>query len=174
MAKQELDQELVEGLKAAKSKRCYFALVVKGGADGALVVSKTKIPPAAIAAAKKKSGGSAVGQGMVRYEDGIYVFETAKDPPATMDRLVKTIAKRDAGMTINVNCRKGSDPELLAIDGEGNGQATTTEPQKTGVKTGFSAAEFNKARASWTAAKQKVHSDMEHLSAAIRDEVPDE
>ena len=120
MAKQELDQELVEGLKAAKSKRCYFALVVKGGADGALVVSKTKIPPAAIAAAKKKSGGSAVVQGMVRYEDGIYVFETAKDPPATMDRLVKTIAKRDAGMTINVNCRKGSDPELLAIDGEGN------------------------------------------------------
>ena len=57
---QEIDEELVTGLKAAKSKRMSFAVVLKGGSDGALIVSKQKIPPTAIAEAKKESGGSAV------------------------------------------------------------------------------------------------------------------
>src|SRR5258706_16222071 len=57
---EELDAELAAGLKQAKGKRMYFAVVVKGGTDGALIVSKQKIPPTAIAEAKKKCGGSAL------------------------------------------------------------------------------------------------------------------
>lgn len=134
----ELDKELVDGLKVAKTKRCYFALVLKGGTDGALLVSKTKIPAPAIAEAKKSSGGSAVVQGFVSYADGAYIFETAKDAPATAAQAVKAIAKRDAGLSIHADFRKGTDPELAGIDGDHAGQTTTAPTQTTpqaGVET---------------------------------------
>ncbi len=99
----ELDEELVGGLKAAKSKRAYFALVLKGSNDGALIVSKTKVAPTAITEAKKESGGSTIVKGFCKYEDGKYVFETAKDAPATAAQAVKIIAKRDAGLTVNAD-----------------------------------------------------------------------
>src|SRR5580704_11812654 len=105
----ELDKDLAAGLKAAKSKRCYFVLVLKGGTDGALLVSKTKIAAPAIAEAKKKSGGSAVVMGFVSYEDGIYIFETAKVPSATAVQAVKTIVKRDAEQSIKAEFRLSTD-----------------------------------------------------------------
>ena len=63
MAKQaELDEELVAGLKAAKSKRAYFALVLKGAPPtGPLIVAKTKVSPADIAAAKKSAAAASAG-----------------------------------------------------------------------------------------------------------------
>jgi hypothetical protein len=169
----ELDEELAAGLKAAKSKRCCFALVMKGGADGALLVTKTAVPPNDIAAAKKKSGGSAVLKGFCFYADGTYIFEISKLPPAPMARVIKTIAKRDAGMTINVDCRMSSDPELAAADAAS--AATATPAAKDVPATaGFSAADFNRSRASWDAAKKKIHGDMEKLNATIRLELPDD
>ena len=122
----ELDEELVGGLKAAKSKRAYFALVLKGSNDGALIVSKTKVAPTAITEAKKESGGSTIVKGFCKYEDGKYVFETANDAPATAAQAVKFIAKRDAGLTVNAEFRVSNDPELLA--GESNAPGTTTQP----------------------------------------------
>jgi hypothetical protein len=133
----ELDKDLVDGLHAAKTKRCYFALVLKGGTDGALLVSKTKIPPTAIADAKKSSGGSAVLEGFVSFADGAYLFETAKIPPATATQTVKTIAKRDAGLAIHADFRMGTDPELAGVDGGHGAQVTPitgtaqTAPQMT-------------------------------------------
>ena len=104
MGKQaELDEELVVGLKAAKSKRCYFVLVLKGVTDGVLIVSKQKVPPVLITLAKKKSGGSAVIKGFCTYEDGKYVFETAKIPPRAAAQAVKTIVKRDAVAVFSLN-----------------------------------------------------------------------
>ncbi len=171
----ELDEELASGLKAAKSKRCYFALVMKGGADGALLVTKTAVPPNDIAAAKKKSGGSAVLKGFCFYEDGSYIFEISKVPPAPMARVIKTIAKRDAGMTINVECRMSSDPELASAEAYGAATAKPDAANPTGAaKPSFSAADFNRSRASWDAAKKKIHGDMEKLNSSIRVELPDD
>src|SRR4051812_45641329 len=122
---EELDEELVAGLKQAKSKRMYFAAVMKGGADGALLLSKTKVPPKDIAEAKKKCGGSAVIKGACFYEDGKYVFETAKEPPATLANALKIIARRDSGMTISPICRKGTGADL-ADDEAPDGEPTAT------------------------------------------------
>jgi hypothetical protein len=129
----ELDADLVAGLKQAKSKRMYFAMVVKGGADGALLVGKTKIPPKDIAEAKKKCGGSAVVKGAVFYEDGRYVFETAKEPAATLPNALKIIAKRDAGLSISPICRKGTSDDLADEDG-GDGEPTPSTSQKPVTK----------------------------------------
>ena len=85
--------------------------MLKGGTDGALLVSKTKITAPAIAEAKKSSGGSAVIQGFVSYVDGGYLFETAKKPPATAAQAVKTIANRDAGMPIHATFRMSDESE---------------------------------------------------------------
>ncbi len=130
----ELDKDLVDGLKATKSKRGYFALVLKGSNDGALIISKTKVPPGDIATAKKQSGGSAVVKGFCQYEDGKYVFETAKEAPATAAQAVKAIAKRDAGMAVNAEFRISTDPELLADEGDPiAATAAAAQPQQDGA-----------------------------------------
>ncbi|HEX3998464.1 MAG TPA: hypothetical protein VHX65_07940 [Pirellulales bacterium] len=133
----ELDKDLADGLKAAKSKRCYFALVLKGGTDGAMVVSKTKIPAPAIADAKKKSGGSSIVSGFVSYADGAFLFETAKLPPATAAAAAKTIVKRDAEMSIHAVFRISADPELTAEQGG----SPATPSQKPPTLDGRSPAE---------------------------------
>jgi hypothetical protein len=125
---QEIDKELAEGLKQAKAKRMYFAVVLKGAADGALMVSKKKIPPTAIAEAKKNCGGSTVISGACFGEDGKHVFEVAKEPPATLAMALKTIARRDSGLTISPVCRVGSGPEM---DEEGSGTETADAPVGT-------------------------------------------
>jgi hypothetical protein len=51
------DAELATALKQAKGKKMFFAFIPKGGSDGQLIVSKTKIPPKQIAEAKKHLDG---------------------------------------------------------------------------------------------------------------------
>ncbi len=136
----ELDKNLADGLKAAKSKRCYFALVLKGAADGALLVSKTKIAAPAIGEAKKKSGGSATVVGFVSYEDGLYVFDTAKPAAATAAQAVKIIVKRDAELSVHAEFRVSADPELATLgDGQtasGAGGAQTGQPTSSTAQKG--------------------------------------
>jgi hypothetical protein len=60
------------------------------------------------------------------YEEGTYVFETAKQAPATAAQAVKVIAKRDAGLAVKAKFRISSDPELVADEGD----APTTAPPK--------------------------------------------
>ena len=134
------DEDLAAGLKAAKSKRMHFVVVMKGSADGALILSKTKVPPADIAAAKKKSGGSSVIRGLCFGKDGEHVFETAKEPPATLARLLKTLAKRDANLVINAVCRVGNDPELAEADAAPASPPTPGAPAKAAATVAPSTA----------------------------------
>jgi hypothetical protein len=176
--KAELDEDLAGGLKQAKSRRMLFVLVMKGGADGALIVSKMKVPPAAIADAKKRCGGSSALKGACFVEDGKYVFELAKEPPATMPQAVKLIAKRDAGLTINAICRRGDSPDLIDESDQPAAQAATApQPQASpavqgasAAKKGFSPVEFAKWRLNWEAARKKVLGDMLALHKAISSE----
>lgn len=126
MPTQQLDEDLIKGLKEAKAKRVYFAVVLKGASDGALIVSKQKVQPGPINEAKKKCGGSVVLKGACLYEDGKYVFELGTEPPATLPNALKTIAKRDSGLTIQAICRKGTDADLL--DGDAAKDGTTATP----------------------------------------------
>jgi hypothetical protein len=170
----ELDTELVDGLKAAKSKRCYFVLVLKGGTDGALLVSKTKIAAPAIAEAKKKSGGSAVVIGFVSYEEGTYIFETAKLPSATAAQAVKTIAKRDTGLTTKAEFRVSTDPELATL---GDGHAAATKPGAAGQQASTKsttpgplpeAAKYAAALATWEHASAAALSAVDKLVSSLR------
>jgi hypothetical protein len=135
----ELDAELAAGLKAAKGKRMYFAVVLKGAADGALIVSKQKVPPGAIAEAKKKSGGSAVIKGACFGEEGKHIFEVAKEPPGTLANTLKILAKRDSGLTIHAECRVGSSPDL--VDEEDAKATSTAKPTTTTKPTGQQTAQ---------------------------------
>jgi hypothetical protein len=132
---EELDADLANGLKQAKGKRMYFAVVLKGGADGALIVGKQKVPPTAIAEAKKKCGGSAVIKGACFGEEGKHIFEVAKEPPATLANALKLIARRDSGLTIHPECRVGSDPDLKDEDETSGGQQPSTTAKQTPTTT---------------------------------------
>lgn len=167
----EMNEELVTGLKAAKSKRAYFALVLKGGKDGALIVSKTKVPPAAIADAKKESGGSAVVKGFCRFEDGVYLFETIKAVGPNVAQAVKLIAKRDAGITLRAEFRVKADPELLADEEEASSTPQVTPAKQTDAAATTDgadlSAEWKTKLAKWTPAIKNALSAKGLNAAAI-------
>lgn len=100
-----IDEDLLTKLHMAKTKELAFALVMKGGADGALLLERNKIPPVLINVAKKKTGGTAVLQGRCFFEDGKYIFAMEKIPPATAVAVVKKVVKRDSGLTIHAEFR---------------------------------------------------------------------
>ena len=112
-----LDQSLADNLKRATRAPAdhpyFFALVVKGGTDGQLIVSKGRVPEKQIAEAKKETGGSAVVKGVCFGEDGTLVFETPKLPAPAWTPLVKRLAKEGAGLALKAVFRQGRDPDQL-------------------------------------------------------------
>lgn len=171
------DKDLASALKAAKTKRMFFAMVAKGGSDGCLIVSKTKVPASQIAEAKKKSGGTAVIRGVVYGQDGQLVFETAGEAPATAEKLAKKLAKESAGMSINpvfqVN-ESLADEEGGEDEGaEGNETASGESGDQVASKPA-SVVAYTKARLSWNDATQAVYNDLDQLSSKLGDEFPDE
>jgi peptidoglycan hydrolase-like protein with peptidoglycan-binding domain len=113
------DANLAAALKQAKSKKMFFAFVGKG-TDGKLIVSRTKIAPKDLAAAKKETGGSMAVTGKC-FGDGSssLVFLVAKQPAATLAAALTKVAKRDAGMAISPDVQVTSDAD--ADDDEGPG-----------------------------------------------------
>ena len=96
------DAHLVVALKQAKSKKMFFAFIPKGS-DGKLIVSKTRISPKLIAEAKKEIGGSTPVMGLCFGDVKNLVFLVAKPVPRALAPLLRKVAKRETGMTINPN-----------------------------------------------------------------------
>lgn len=111
-----VDKVLNTALKRAKTARMFFAVVARGAAEGKLIVTKAKVKPTDIADAKKEAGGGRVYRGVCFGEDGRLVFELKKEPPATLEKLIKLTAKHQAGLMIKPICRVGAMDEDL---GEG-------------------------------------------------------
>jgi serine/threonine protein kinase len=97
MGNEKFDAFLVAALKDVKSHPMNFAFVGHSAKDGVLILSKTKIEPQKIDAAKKKFGGTAVHQGQCVHEAGKLVFELDKQPDATLATVLKEVIKRDTG-----------------------------------------------------------------------------
>ncbi len=131
----DIDSELAANVKIAKTKRMHFAFVAKGSSDGALVLAKSKVPPALITDAKKKSGGTQVFKGACFGEEGKLVFEMAKDPPATLATALKKVIQRDASVSIPCICRIGTDPDLADDAAATTPAATTPTPATSAAAT---------------------------------------
>src|SRR5215471_11301873 len=111
------DAELTAALKQAKSKKMFFAFIPKGGSDGQLIVSKTKIPAKQIADAKKQiGGGNAVTGKCFGGDNGAMVFQVAKAAPPALAAAVKRVAKRDAGLTIDPDFQLAGDADAEEQD----------------------------------------------------------
>src|SRR5439155_13904678 len=102
--------DLAAALKMAKSKKMFFAFLPKG-ADGTLIISKTKIPAKEIAEAKKELGSSMAVKGRCEGPVGDMTFYVAKEAPATWCKIIKTVAKRDAGLTVVAKFQVAADAE---------------------------------------------------------------
>lgn len=127
----DVDSELAVNVKAAKTKRMYFAFVAKGGSDGALVLSKSKVTPVLITDAKKKSGGTKVYQGACFGDGDKLVFEMAQDAPPTMEDTLKKVIHRETGISQHCVCRTGTNPDPGGDGGSVSNQTTTVPPKKT-------------------------------------------
>ncbi len=114
-----LDTELATGLKAAKTKPMFFALIAKG-TTGKLLVAKKKVPAPAIASAKKECGGGTVYQGKCHIdEDGALIFEVAAEPPGTLAATTKKIIKEEAGLSFKaVEFHVNASAEQEAEEGQ--------------------------------------------------------
>ena len=103
-----IDKLLAANLKKAKMARAekpyFYALVLKGGTTGKLLVERMKIKMGPIQAAKKAIGGSAVIIGVCYFDPKVkkLIFETVKRPVPTWNLLVKKLARDQAGLTIEV------------------------------------------------------------------------
>lgn len=104
---------------AKVEKPFQYALIAKGGSDGVLLISKKKISPQQIGVAKKKCSGKLVARGSVFGDDGRLVFQTPKPPAATLPKLVKLLAKREAQLAVKPEFRIAAgeqDDELEEAD----------------------------------------------------------
>ncbi len=115
-----LETELATALRAARTKRMFFALIAKG-LDGKLLVDKKKIPAKEIADAKKECGGSTIYRGRCLGEDNgtTLVFEVVQEPPGTLAATARKIIKEHAGLVFKaVEFRVVADAEDEADEHE--------------------------------------------------------
>jgi peptidoglycan hydrolase-like protein with peptidoglycan-binding domain len=105
------DAELLAAIKQAKSKKMFFAFIPKGGSDGHLIVSKAKVPPKAIADAKKQIGGGNAITGKCFGDGKSMVFQVAKAAPSTMGPALKKVIKRDTGLGLEPDIQVAGDAD---------------------------------------------------------------
>jgi hypothetical protein len=124
---EEKDTKLVTALRQAKQQPMLFAFVAKGASEGALIVSKKKIPIKEINEAKQETGGKKVIRGRCVGEDGKMVFEVAKEPPSTLAKQLKKVIQESAGMMLQVETRVAADLEDEEEESETEGGETTEQ-----------------------------------------------
>jgi peptidoglycan hydrolase-like protein with peptidoglycan-binding domain len=106
------DPELLAALKMAKGKKMFFAYIPKGPADGKLIVSKVKIPPKDIAAAKKELSGGTPITGKCMGSPSDMMFTTVKPAPGTLAAAIKIVTKRDAGLPVIATFQLAADADV--------------------------------------------------------------
>jgi hypothetical protein len=168
----ELDQELKAALARAKSAKSanpmFFALVLKGGSDGVLIVGKNAIPSAKINEAKKSCGGTTVLKGLCFGEDGALIFETPKDPPGSAATATRRIAQDLTGVTISPVFRLGRDPDSMGQPANEGTEVQTEEGSKGGGPTKpVSLVALQKCRLAWDLARKKAQQDINALQKTI-------
>jgi protein tyrosine phosphatase (PTP) superfamily phosphohydrolase (DUF442 family) len=103
--------DLAAALKRAKTKPMAFGFVSNGATHGELLVSKSKVPPAELAQAKKDLGGGQIYKGRVFWEDGVLVFGVEKEPPGTLLQALHKVVKAEAGLTGRIDVRVMANAE---------------------------------------------------------------
>ena len=99
------DKELLAGLKKAKGTEMFFVFIPKG-TDGQLIISKARIPPKEITDAKSEIRGEAPVVGKCYGDGRTMVFETVKPVPAKLIPVIRKVAKRETGLTIEPEFRQ--------------------------------------------------------------------
>ncbi|MBL8799416.1 MAG: hypothetical protein JNM56_36375, partial [Planctomycetia bacterium] len=112
MPNDELKRNLNLAKRATAEKRLFFALAVKDKSKGALLVSKRKIAPARVQAAKKLCGATSQVTGTCYSGGGKLLFESLKKPESKWKALVRHLAATEAKLNLtNVEFVQGSRSE---------------------------------------------------------------
>lgn len=97
------DATLAAAIKKAKSNPMEFGFVAKGS-EGNLMVDR-KVAAKDVMEAKKTLGGGTVYRGRCFEENGLLVFEVAKEPPSALAGIIKKTIRDSAGLSMNVEVR---------------------------------------------------------------------
>ncbi len=128
----ELKTALQNATKAPSGKPYFFAMVIKGGVEGALFADRRKVPTKWVDAAKKEFNTSTVVRGLCFGDEGKLVFETAKPGTSSMEAMAKRLAQVQCGLTIKPEFRQGRDENQIAEEEEtgGEGEESATHQEK--------------------------------------------
>ena len=176
-----MDDKLRAALAAAKSAAHNFAIVAKGPAVVALLVSKVPIKDAQIQAAKKEHGGTAVVRGKCQADGGELVFRVAKETTIAPAKL-KEFVTHATNMAIKPRFEVATDAEDVEAEAaEGNeaeaveadaGQAHQPEPGAKAAATTAKSPEPPKTASPAPSADQ-LTATMNKLSPLIKQAVAD-
>lgn len=172
-----VDKPLHAAIKRAKTARMYFALVARGSTEGKLLITKAKVKPTEVADCKKDLGGGRVFRGVCFGENGRLVFELKKEPPATLEKLLKKTAKVQTGLLIKPLCRVTALDEDLGEEPDDEsdappapkrpGETTTYAEQQVRARLVAIAADLKRALAE----KRGDVAAMQRLSGQLQEKV---
>jgi len=117
--------------KAASGKPHFFAMIIKGGVEGTLIVDKRKIASKLIDAAKKEFNTSTVVKGVCFGAEDTLVFETPRPPAGNLGSIAKRMAQVHAGLSIKPEFKLGRDDEQVSEEGDTPPAKSVPEAEET-------------------------------------------
>ncbi|MFO0903164.1 MAG: hypothetical protein U0939_09205 [Pirellulales bacterium] len=135
-----LDEELIAGLKQAKTQPRHFALVAKGTATLHAIVRRKAIKDGELLKAKTEFKGNATFQGVVQFDGEAYVFSFTEDPGLGLVKL-RTYLIEQSGLNLKVACKvvpalpgvPDAEDESGAVEGGAGESGDSSAPSSTGA-----------------------------------------
>lgn len=128
--KDKIDEDLKEGIKAARKKPVNFALICKGTSVLKAIVQK-KILSSDVKAAKTETGGSIVWEGVVTQEGDELVFSVLGEEPAVRLPAFKDLLNEQSGLKTKPRFKVVPALPIVPDDDEG-GQTEAIKSQNAG------------------------------------------
>lgn len=99
-----LDEELIAGLKQAKTQPRHFGIVAKGNATVHAIIRKKPVKEGELLKAKSEFKGNATYQGVVQFDGEAYMFSFTEDPGLGLVKL-RAYLTDHTGLTLKVACQ---------------------------------------------------------------------
>ena len=164
----EIDKALATELKAAQKAPRNFLFVP--GRELILVVSKKAIGAPQLNEAKEKAGGGKPLKGRCFGEEKTLVFETTDNPPAGIDKKIKTAIKASAGLQMTVEVRQvGSVADVEVSENQNENEGGEQETQENPSENGAPQDEATTAQQEAIAAKARFKIALARVQAMFEE-----
>lgn len=120
-----LDEELIAGLKQAKTQPRHFGIVAKGNATVHAIIRKKPVKDGELLKAKSEFKGNATFQGVVQFDGEAYMFSFTEDPGLGLVKL-RAYLTDHTGLAMKVACQVVATlPQVPDADDDASGKPSS-------------------------------------------------